>query len=112
MNHHPMQLIALTDTKLLCIFSDPFYRNKNISGDNVPTFRSIKSHDIGIGIVFQIRLIDVQQVRIGTKNKVQFAYTCKASIANRIGNPLTDFLLFLKCKIDVFGKKNEYRVKP
>ncbi len=73
MRHHADQLLLESDRILLRIFADPFHADENIAVQNIP-FAIVKRDNVGIGVVLQILLVDLQQVRIITKNIVHIAY--------------------------------------
>ncbi len=58
--HHDALQFAFFRSKFLRIFQDAIIGNKDVSFDDFGVIRIVKRHDVCVGIVLQIILVDLQ----------------------------------------------------
>ena len=73
MKNHPVKFLIEGIAQGFGILSNPVNTDVNFSIQDILFFRQVKSDDIGIKIVWEMLLIDVQKVGIRTKNDVQLS---------------------------------------
>ena len=72
MENNPMNLLFKRDPESLSIFLYPVNANINFSPNaGRIIIRQVKSYDICINIMFKVLLIDLEEIVIGTKDKLQ-----------------------------------------
>lgn len=70
MKKYPVEFVLVRNTKLLCVFFYPFNGDINVRKDGATLRVVMKSNDIGQGVMAEVILIELEQVRIGAKNIV------------------------------------------
>lgn len=110
MDNNAMEFCRLWYAIFFSIFGDAIGANQNISRNQIG-LNIIEGNDVGIGIMFQVLLIDGKQMVIGTEKIAYISHFFILELDNLL-NPLTNFISITKVEMWRLNVKGDsHRVK-